>query len=354
MGREEKPSFVARHKPSLVVLASQISAAVVHGVVKSLENGVDHVDPFQILLIRMIITGVGCSLGLWLRRVPESPWGHRDVRPMLLLRAVGGVLGAAGMYYSIRYLTLSQATALNFLAPMGAMIISKYMDHGTFTFIDRAGAAIALAGVVMVVQPDNFFKPGETLSLGPKPDAFAKWKGLACGLIGVMGTITALTTMRRIGSRAHPLTVVNYFAWVVVLVAMTVVIIKQLSWPSSPKAWAYMIIVGVFGGLMEFLLTLGIASDASSVATIMIYSQVLWALILDRIFWHVSMNVWTFVGVGSVIGSLTLVSLAKEIPAFGRTKQRYETLPIIDDNGVTVHEIDLDSLYDYDETDEIL
>lgn len=83
-------------------------------------------------------------------------------------------------------------------------------------------------------------------------------------------------------------------------------------------------------------------------ATLMIYSQVLWALALDRIFWKVSMNTWTFVGVGSVVGSLTLVSLAKELPTFHllRRKQRYEAVPVCDESGVTVHEIDLDSLYD--------
>lgn len=89
---------MSRHKPSLVVLASQVSAAVVHGVVKSLESGADAVDPFQILLVRMAITGVGCSTYMWLRRVPEFPLGDRDLRPMLLLRAAGGVLGAGGMY----------------------------------------------------------------------------------------------------------------------------------------------------------------------------------------------------------------------------------------------------------------
>lgn len=72
---------------------------------------------------------------------------------------------------------------------MGAMILSKYMDHGSFNFIDRAGAVIALVGVVMVVQPDNVFQPVETLPLGPKLDTFAKLKGLGCGIVGILGTV---------------------------------------------------------------------------------------------------------------------------------------------------------------------
>lgn len=78
---------------------------------------------------------------------------------------------------------------MNFLAPMGAMILSKYMDYGSFNFIDRAGAVIALVGVVMVVQPDNVFQPGEALPLGPKLDTYAKLKGLGCGVVGILGTV---------------------------------------------------------------------------------------------------------------------------------------------------------------------
>lgn len=71
---------------------------------------------------------------------------------------------------------------------MGAMLLSKYTDHGSFSVIDRAGTAIALAGVLMVTQPEGIFGSHESLSLGPKPDAFAKVKGLAYGSIGVLGT----------------------------------------------------------------------------------------------------------------------------------------------------------------------
>lgn len=45
----------------------------------------------------------------------------------------------------------------------------------------------------------------------------------------------------------------------------------------------------------------------------MIYSQVIWALALDRIVWHVNVNLWAMIGVGSVVCSLVLVSLEKEV-----------------------------------------
>lgn len=86
----------------------------------------------------------------------------------------------------------------------------------------------------------------------------------------------------------------------------------------------------------------------------MIYSQVLWALAIDRVVWHVSLNIWTFVGVGGVVGSLIMVSLAKELPALRRKNaQSYEAIPT-EENGTTVHEIDLDDIYDTEGAENVI
>lgn len=74
---------------------------------------------------------------------------------------------------------------------MGAMIISKYMDHGTFSYIDRAGATVALVGVVMVVQPDNILTSGDSLAVIPSHHNNTKVTGLAWGVVGVLGTMVS-------------------------------------------------------------------------------------------------------------------------------------------------------------------
>lgn len=101
--------------------------------------------------------------------------------------------------------------------------------------------------------------------------------------------------------------------------------------------------------LQESLLTTGVASDPSAVATTMIYSQVLWALALDSIIWDVGLNIWTFVGVGSVVGSLLLVTLAKEVETFRRAKTHYEAVPILNDTRTLIDDFDLESLAGSDE-----
>lgn len=91
-------SFGARHKPSFLVLASQVSAAIIHGIVKILETEERPVHPFQILQVRLFITGLSCMLYLWCSGFPDFIFGPKDVRPLLVIRAVGGVCGAIGFY----------------------------------------------------------------------------------------------------------------------------------------------------------------------------------------------------------------------------------------------------------------
>lgn len=89
------------------------------------------------------------------------------------------------------YLKLSEATALNFLGPLAAMILIRFLDYGTFEVIDRIGALVALLGVVLVVQPDVLFGPKPTLisatQMVAEGSSGDQMKGLGFGLIGLCG-----------------------------------------------------------------------------------------------------------------------------------------------------------------------
>lgn len=98
----------------------------------------------------------------------------------------------ASISVSILYLTLAQATALNFLAPLGAMVLAKYLSYGTFSSIDRVGGLMAVAGVILVVQPDILDRghspPSQVADATPE-----RLKGVACGIVGVLGGIVSPT-----------------------------------------------------------------------------------------------------------------------------------------------------------------
>lgn len=93
------PSFATPYRASLLVLASQAVAAIIHGLVKTIETATVPIHPLQILLVRFIVTVTFCSWYLWRRSEPAlEPAEASGVRPLLVIRAIGGILSAVGFY----------------------------------------------------------------------------------------------------------------------------------------------------------------------------------------------------------------------------------------------------------------
>lgn len=87
------------------------------------------------------------------------------------------------------YLSLSQATALGFLAPIGTIILSKVLNQSTLGLIDIIAAISALVGVLLIIQPDNpIVDIHVATSEGRITDGYIKLKGLFAGLVGAIGT----------------------------------------------------------------------------------------------------------------------------------------------------------------------
>ncbi|KAF6792034.1 hypothetical protein CSOJ01_14222 [Colletotrichum sojae] len=337
-------SFWERHRPVLLVLSSQISAAGLNGLAKLFETGGEPIHPFQVLFVRFLITGIGCAVYLWVNERPSFPTGPPELRRLFALRAAAGVFGAFGFYFSIMYLKLSEATALNFLGPLAAMLLSRYLDYGSFEIVDRICALVALMGVIFVVQPDALFGPHADSSISAEQIVAegrfqGRMMGFGFGLLGVCGGAAALTAIRSIGSRAHPLFSILYFAWTVVTVtSVAFFLMSNVHLTKTVLSWLKLTPLGILGFTMEYLLTAGVAGDPSSGAMIMIYSQVLWALLLDWVVWNAKVNLLALIGIASVVTSLVVVSSAKEWMWFRKT--RYQAIgPDEDQEDEEVHEL---------------
>lgn len=97
-------SVIETYRPSLYVLASQVGAATLNAAAKFLETKDEAVSPFMILYVRMLITTLGCTAYLLLRKNPDGIskahmlFGKRDMRWLLVLHAFGGVCSATGCF----------------------------------------------------------------------------------------------------------------------------------------------------------------------------------------------------------------------------------------------------------------
>jgi drug/metabolite transporter (DMT)-like permease len=144
-------------------------------------------------------------------------------------------------------------------------------------------------------------------------------------LLGVIGAAGALTTIRWIGRRAHPLISVNYFSvWCTLVSTVALSTASHLPEPFTQpdlrfklpvnlRQWALMFMLGICGFIMQFLLTAGVSHEKSNRATNMIYTNMLFALLFDRLIFGTVPGLWSLLGSGLILGSAVYVAVNKSM-----------------------------------------
>ncbi|KAH8425734.1 DMT family transporter [Aspergillus melleus] len=357
--RESAREVWAQGKGMILVMMSQFFGASMNTMTKLLENqgrNGEGLSPFQILFARMSITVLASYLYMWYANVPH-PLGTRSELGLLLLRAAGGFWGVYGLYYSVQYLPLSEATVLTFLAPiLSCYACSLYMPNETFTRKQQLAALVSLVGVVLIARPFSH--------ASSDPDSVDKMHrslAIAMALVGVLGASCAYSAIRMIGQRCHPLVSVTYFSTfttIVSFVAMLVIPSVPLELPGTVTEWTLLAGLGVCGFLLQFLLTAGLSyvppaprrsttkggrrtttspygsdehngnedddvdqprkpSSSGSRATSMLYTQMLFALFYDGVVWNNTLSAVSWLGSGLILVSAIYVAMARETRSDG-------------------------------------
>jgi drug/metabolite transporter (DMT)-like permease len=302
--------------------------------------------PFQILFARMGITVILASAYMYWKKTPHFPFGAREIRPLLVARGLGGFFGVFGMYYSLLYLPLADATVITFLAPGIACWACSYILREPFTRMEQIAAYVSLFGVVLIARPTSFFTIGHG-DIEPSPlasgdgdvssavngtsptvpssaydfsnvTAEQRAKGVAVAMLGVLGAASAYTTLRWIGKRAHPLISVNYFAtWCTIVSIVMMFALPGVGFllPANPKEWGYLFFLGTCGFIMQFLLASGFQYEKGSRATNMVYTQMLFALGFDKLIFGTVPGWTSIIGSSLILGSAIYVAVQKDVAA---------------------------------------
>jgi drug/metabolite transporter (DMT)-like permease len=207
-----------------------------------------------------------------LTKTPDFPLGAKGIRWHLILRGFGGFFGVSAMYYSLIYLPLADATVITFLSPVIACAVCAYLLKQPFTRLEQIATAISLTGVILIARPTALFsffqgspdQPVE-VAVGVSTNSTsleqvtvanhlvtAHEKVIAVGvaLVGALGGAIVITTLRWIGSRAHPLITVNYFAAMVTCIsAILCATVPSIGYamPGNSKEWGYLLLLGICG-----------------------------------------------------------------------------------------------------------
>jgi drug/metabolite transporter (DMT)-like permease len=280
--RGKLQAFWIRNKGLAYMLIAQIFGTLMNVTTRLLEvegNNGKGMHPFQILFVRMGMTFVLSTGYMWYKKTPHFPLGMPQVRWLLVARGFGGFFGVFGMYYSLLYLPLADATVITFLAPGLACWACSILIHEPFSRMEQVAGLVSLLGVVLIARPTTLFaamgsaSPPPAAGNGdampstnstvpaPGPDASSydsvtpaqRLSGVGVALLGVLGSATAFTTIRWIGKRAHPLISVNYFAiWCTLVSVVMQSVLPGVGWvfPANLKEWGYLIFLGTCGFIM--------------------------------------------------------------------------------------------------------
>lgn len=359
--------FWSRNKPVLLVFGAQFFGALMNMFARLLElEGPQAFHPIQLLFVRMVATTTASCLYMYYYRVPHFPLGPPGVRWLLVLRGLTGFFGIFGMWYSMVYLPLAEATVITFLTPSVSGYICHVLLKDPFTRKEQIASVVALVGITLITRPLSLFSSdaapvtdvdeGAVGAVGAVINATvlaireaanaanatldstaiaiaavdsvdgvtASQRLIAIGvaLLGVIGGSCAFTTIRAIGTRAHALISVNYFSTWCLIVSGTVLTFApmldigqpqlQFALPHSLRQWLLLLLICVCGFATQFLATMGLGLERSNRATAMVYTQMLFAAGFDRFVFGHQMGPVSLAGCGLIIGSAVWVALSKK------------------------------------------
>jgi drug/metabolite transporter (DMT)-like permease len=237
----------------------------------------------QVTLVRFVV-GIGGVLAIFAAR----PGTFRPVNRWLLVsRAAFGAASALLYFLALERIPAGQATLLNNLFPIWAVLLSLFLLDERPTFHLGIALVIAVSGVFLVLGGD-----GLELRLGT---------GQILGLVSAITGGAAVTSMRRLRATDNAPTIFFAFALGGILAGLP---FATGGWPSAPGAWLAAAAVGVAALFAQLFMTE--AYGALSVPEAALWQQLtpiasyLWALTVgEGISWSTAAGV--LLGVAGVV-----------------------------------------------------
>ncbi|KAI0441801.1 DUF6-domain-containing protein [Xylaria telfairii] len=335
--RQHMRDFYERNFGLFLVFSAQTFGSVMSTAAKLLtsKDSPNQFHALHIIFVRMLATAILGSLYMWHKKVPNFPLGPRNMFHLLIMRGAAGFVGLFGLYYSLSYLEISDATAISFLVPTWTAILCYVWLGEPYRTQEALSGLISLAGVLLIARPAFLFgratvpdnedvtvtmfivdRVQEGLPVG-SPSPPQRTLAILCSIMGTFAAATAYSTIRVIGKRVHSLISVNYFATLSTIGSGLIILVHpdlHFILPKGAMQWILLFIIGVAGFLLQFLLTEGLQREKGGRATNMTYFQMVLALIIERVIWGTTPALLSLVGSALIIGAAIWLSLQKAKP----------------------------------------
>ena len=262
------------------MIISTLAFACMNVTVKYLEN----VNAFQIVFFRSLSSLVFTFGFLLKNRIPIL--GNQ--KKLLVLRGFVGVTSMTFFFMSIKYLPVATAVSLRYIAPIFAAFFAVLFLKEKIKPLQWLFFFMSFFGVLIIKGFDENINT----------------YGLMLVLIAAIFSGLVYNIINKIGTKDHPVVVVNYF----MIIATIVGGVLSLSNWKTPEGseWILLMSLGVFGYFGQLYMTKAFQTAKTNQVAPLKYLEVIFTLMFGLLWFDEIYTIWSLLGIALIIGGLIL------------------------------------------------
>ncbi len=220
-------------------------------------------------------------------REPRARWDRRTVL-LLLGNTISDAVNVITFFAAMRYTTVAIAVLTHYLAPILIALASPRIE-GTYTRGARPAAVIALAGLVIILEPWR----------GATGDVVI---GAALGAASAVAYASNVFVVRRLAERIGPARVMSYHSALaaVVMLPFAVSGLATVSWPDVGLLAAGATTIGAMSGVVFIA---GLQRIGAARTAVLTFAEPLVAVAVGALVWHEPLRPVAAIGGVLVLGA---------------------------------------------------
>ncbi|WP_342754200.1 DMT family transporter [Pantoea sp. MBD-2R] len=279
---------------SRVGIALKIGAALCATLMLACVKGLDGAIPTgEVIFFRSFIAlfpllvWLKCQGNIASQLKTKNIFGH-------LIRGFSGTGGMYFNYMALVYISLADATAISYAAPLFTVILAALLLKENVRFSRWLAVIAGFSGILVMLSAH----------LSENNSLFAGHIDLTAGLGVMLALLAALCTavssvqIRFLNGIEKPGAIVFYFSLMTMLIGMATVV---FGWTRpSPLQLLLLVGCGFFGGMAQILITLSLRYADASLLAPFDYTSLVWSMLIGYLFLNSLPTVSTLTGASIV------------------------------------------------------
>ncbi|MDR6351991.1 DMT family transporter [Pantoea sp. SORGH_AS_0659] len=226
---------------------------------------------------------------------------------------IRGFSGTGGMYFNylaLVYISLADATALSYAAPLFTVILAAMLLKELVRVSRWVAVVVGLSGILIMLS-SSLSTSGALFSHGASNATTSI--GVACALLAALCSATSNVQIRFLNGIEKPGAIVFYFSLMTTVIGLATAL---FGW-SKPSALQLLLLVGcgMFGGLAQILVTLSLRYADASLLAPFDYTTLVWSMLIGYLFLN------SLPGSTTLLGA-SIVALAGIFAVWRENRQR--------------------------------